>query len=153
MKYYKCDLLIFSSIKASWYKCKVQCKFHFHPKINIHTPSNGVIANLQCLSMFFLDIIGPYLLNIYYWEFVIPNKNLLLAHDLSPITSCLSLIIKKYICSSLVQRSWKSKMKLGFHVLNLFVCFNLYCENTFLLIAHCGMTCSILQQVETTYES
>lgn len=83
MKYYNCDLLIFSSIKASWYKCKVQCKLHFHPNVNIHTPSNGVIANLQYLTIVFLAIIGPYLLNIYYWEFVIPNKNLLFAHDRS----------------------------------------------------------------------
>ncbi len=75
--------MIFSSIKASWYKCKVQCKLHFHPNINIHTPSNVVIANLQYLTIFFLTIIGPYLLDIYYWEFVIPNKNLLFAHDQS----------------------------------------------------------------------
>jgi len=85
MKYYICDLLIFSSIKASWYKCKVQCKLHFHPNISIHTPSNGVIANLQYLTIFFLAINCPYLLNIYYWKFIIPNKNLLFAHDQFPL--------------------------------------------------------------------
>jgi hypothetical protein len=60
---------------------------YFHPNINIHTLSNGVITHLQYLTFFFLAIIGSYFLNIYYWEFVIPNKNLLFAHDQSLLPS------------------------------------------------------------------